>query len=115
MSEPDLSCGGKALLILKTKALLTDRHREEMTPHVQELAKRLGAEGVVLDGDTDLSVVPAGMDGLIAALQASVKVQTDLAAAIRRQADAIADLAEAVTAQQDEGDDPEGLGHLGTL
>jgi len=55
------------------------------------------------------------LEDLVQAVQALTKSQSDLAAAIRRQADAIADLAEAVIAQQDEGDDPEGLGHLGTL
>lgn len=55
------------------------------------------------------------LDELVKSVQALTKSQSDLAAAIRRQADAIADLAEAVTAQQDEGDEPEGLGHLGTL
>ncbi len=57
----------------------------------------------------------ASLDELVQAVQALTKSQSDLAAAIRRQADAIADLAEAVTAQQDEDVEPEGLGHLGTL
>lgn len=57
----------------------------------------------------------ASLDDLVKAVQALTQSQLDLAAAIRRQADAIADLAEAVTAQQYEGDEPEGLGHLGTL
>lgn len=64
---------------------------------------------------SELPESSASLDDLVQAVSALVRAQTDLAAAIRRQADAIADLAEAVTAQQDEGGEPEGLGNLGTL
>lgn len=66
-----------------------------------------------------LEHIPKGLESqikdLISAMKEQTKSNLELAASIRLQADAIADLAEAVTAQQDEGDEPEGLGHLGTL
>ena len=51
---------------------------------------------------------------LIAAMKANAQSNLELAAAIRQQANAIADLAESVVGQ-DEDEVPDGFGHLGTL
>lgn len=56
-----------------------------------------------------------GMAELIEAIKANTQSQIELAKAIRRQADAIADLAEAVTEQPGDDGPEDGLGHLGTL
>ena len=52
---------------------------------------------------------------LIEAMKANTQSNLELAASLRRQADAIANLAEAVVSQSDDDDLPEELGHLGTL
>ena len=57
----------------------------------------------------------ASLDELVKAIKEQTQANLELAASIRLQADAIADLVEAVASQDDDDDEPEGFGHLGTL
>ena len=62
-----------------------------------------------------MTVRQNSLSELIEAVRANTQSNLELAASIRCQADAIADLAESVTGQADDEDMPAGLGHLGTL
>ena len=57
----------------------------------------------------------ASLGDLVKAVKEQARASLELAASIRLQADAIADLVETVASQGDDDDEPEGLGHLGTL
>lgn len=57
----------------------------------------------------------ASLADLVKAIKEQTQANLELAASIRLQADAIADLVEAVASQGDDDDETEGLGHLGTL
>lgn len=57
----------------------------------------------------------ASLDDLVKAIKEQTQANLELAASIRLQADAIADLVEAVASQGDDDDEPEGFVHLGTL
>lgn len=116
MSEQSNSCEGKPLLVLKSSRHLLKEEQGRLKPLLEEVAKRIGAEGVILSQDgLDLSVLPAGLDSLVAAIKEQTQANLELAASIRLQADAIADLVEAVASRGDDDDETEGLAHLGTL
>lgn len=116
MSEQQNSCGGKPILVLKAGRHLSMEEEERLRQPLKDAASRIGAEEVIVLRDgLDLSVLPAGLDRLAAAIKEQAQANLELAASIRLQADAIADLVETVASQGDDDDEPEGLGHLGTL
>lgn len=115
MSEQSNSCEGKPLLVLKANAPLAAKQMDDLRPMVDALARRIGAESAVLSEELDLSVLPVGLPDLVKAIKEQARANLELAASIRLQSDAIADLVETVARQGDDDDEPEGLGHLGTL